>query len=74
MTHQLARTAHDVRHLCVCTPCGQLADDRDTVRGMHPKCFYEESGDDAVLGLSTDEQNKFTLGDIPTDLMKRILK
>lgn len=67
---QLARTAHDVRHLCTCGPCGKLADDRDTVQGMHPKCFYEAHGTIGVLSLSSDDQAKFRICDIPLHLMQ----
>lgn len=74
MNHRkLARTAHDVRHLCVCEGCRDLADDRDTVRGMHPKCFYRKFGDDAVKALDTDDQAKFRICDIPADLMKILM-
>lgn len=79
-SRQLARTAHDVRHLCICEGCKELADDRDTVTtfkvrlfkefAWHPKCFHERYGDEAVLSLRPRDQAKFRLCDIPADLMK----
>ncbi len=68
-----ALTAHDVRHLKTCTSCGELADDRMTVWHMHPECYYRAYGEADVLGLPIDDQNKFSLGDIPASLMKRLL-
>lgn len=77
--------AHDVRHLCVCAHCGNLADDRETVspnhhfphvpETWHPKCLFEEYGGDYVVErLSRDQQNKFALGDIPVEVMKKLLR
>jgi hypothetical protein len=74
--------AHDVRHLCTCTKCGGLADDRATVspttypniewRG-HPECFYKAFGAVGVERLDREQQNKFALGDIPASLMKKLV-
>jgi len=76
--------AHDVRHLCTCTKCGGLADDRETVSPTyapniswqgHPSCFYEVFGPTAILErLTHEQQNKFTLGDIPASLMRKLLE
>lgn len=65
--------AHDVRHLATCEHCGGLADDRETVRDLHPKCFYELEGVAGVMALSFDDKDKFALGDIPGYLMKRLV-
>lgn len=79
---QLARTAHDVRHLCICEGCAELGDDRDMVHSLencspfafHPKCFHKRYGDEAVLKfLSKTDQDKFALSDIPTALMKQLV-
>ena len=86
LERKLARTAHDVRHLCVCEGCKELADDRDTVNpdhtqpfyrdtNWHPKCYYEKFGRQAVVErLSRDNQNKFRLCDIPAELMRELLE
>lgn len=83
-SRQLARTAHDVRHLCVCGRCGELADDRDTVTydtpasagiHWHPQCFYERYGRQVVIErLPPDQQDKFRLRDVPAGVMKRLLQ
>jgi hypothetical protein len=65
--------AHDIRHLCVCAHCDGMADDRETVRDLHPRCFYEMEGNAGVLALCSDDRDKFALGDIPVELMKRLL-
>jgi hypothetical protein len=71
---QLARTAHDVRHLCVCEGCKELADDRDTVQGMHPKCFHKKFGPDGVMALSDEDQGKFRMCDLPVSFLKKLWK
>jgi hypothetical protein len=81
-SRQLARTAHDVRHLCVCEGCKELADDRDVVRSLessphgfvwHPSCFYERHGEEAVLKfLSKEDQGKFRMCDGPVSLLKKL--
>ena len=78
---QLARTAHDVRHLCLCTKCAELADDRDTVRPIgasegqwHPACFYQAFGETAVLKqLTREQQNKFRMCDAPVAVLKKLV-
>jgi len=75
--------AHDIRHLCVCTKCGDLADDRETVSPTyapniegqwHPACFYLTFGATAVVErLTRNQQDKFALGDIPVGVMKKLL-
>lgn len=75
------RTAHDIRHLCVCARCGGLADDRRTVdlipaqrdKKWHPKCFFDEFGEAGVLDLAHWHQAKFRICDIPLDLMKKLV-
>lgn len=77
---QLARTAHDVRHLCVCKGCGELADDRDTVSDWseprpgvwHPKCFYVEFRAEGVMALSDEDQGKFRMCDLPVVDLKKL--
>lgn len=69
-SRQLAKTAHDVRHLCICRGCKQLADDRDVVKEMHPSCFYEKFGSEAVLALLADDLGKFRICDLPVHVLK----
>lgn len=66
--------AHDIRHFSTCKVCGGLADDRETVFETHPKCYYEEHGQRAVITLEEDDRNKFALGDIPASLMRELLE
>jgi hypothetical protein len=66
-------SAHDVRRLCACKECNGLADDRDTVREMHPKCFYEKFGESGVLALPSSDRGRFSLSDIPVALMKKLV-
>lgn len=66
--------AHDVRHLCVCPYCAGMGDDRDTVNAFHPKCFYEAHGEVGVMALSTDDQDKFRMCDIPDGLMRALME
>lgn len=80
-SRQLARTAHDVRHFCVCEGCKELADDRDTVHSLencspfawHPKCFYERYGEKVILKfLSKEDQGKFRMCDLPVSVLKKL--
>lgn len=60
--------AHDVRHLCMCKVCGDLADDRvaiDTkVGALHGACAFNVMGIDGLLALPDAEIRKLTISDV----------
>lgn len=82
--------AHDVRHLCVCSGCHRLADDRETVNrdhpvwgaskwewkytSWHPQCYYVQFGAQNVLCLPQSERDKIRLCDVPINVMKALLR
>lgn len=69
--------AHDVRHLTVCDACGEIGDDRTMIRhntlgNYHGECAVQFLGDE-ILDLPWEEREKFTIGDVGVDLMKKLL-
>lgn len=78
----ILKSAHDVRHLCSCSKCDKLGDERTMVdlipafpeKRWHPKCFYEEWGENYVFeNLRRADWAKFRLCDIPLKLMKKMV-
>ncbi len=77
------RKAHDVRHLCVCKGCGELGDDRKLLRldsyyhiegyYLHGDCAFRVLGA-RILDLPTSERNKFTLGEVGVEMMRRLMR
>lgn len=81
----ILRTAHDVRYLRVCAKCEGVGDDRNMISPWpihdldrdarwHPRCFFEQQGDEDVLLLCESERGKFRICDIPKSLMKRLVQ
>lgn len=72
--------AHDVRHLCVCSHCEQMGDDRSMIvsqfpESLHPACFVERYGEEAIFEkLSRDEHRLFRLSDVTHFTMQRLLE
>lgn len=78
--------AHDVRHLCVCGFCKNIGDDREMLVidlpaadygvwknvTVHGRCAYQKMGA-RILDLPSDQRAKFTLGDVDTSMMRRLL-
>lgn len=60
--------AHDVRHLCLCKVCGDLADDRSVIEtkvgSIHGSCAYNTMGIGGLLTLPDSEIRKLTISDV----------
>lgn len=60
--------AHDVRHLCICTSCGKIGDDREMIAiggdRAHGCCVFDVLGMSAVLRLPVEELKKFSIDDL----------
>lgn len=71
------KTAHDVRHLCVCSVCGNVGDDREMIprhdARYHTKCFVENFGEALVERLPRAERDKFRLCDVSHEFMCKLL-
>jgi hypothetical protein len=70
-------TAHDVRHLCVCQHCREIGDDRKMIETaydehMHGDCAFRALSD-LIFYLPTCELEKFTLGDVGPDAMRKLI-
>ena len=76
------KTSHDVRHLKICTDCGQVGDDRQMLRLQarggdklfHGSCAVKGFTFEGLLQLPISEIGKLTLADTGVELMKRIIK
>jgi hypothetical protein len=73
----MARTAHDVRYLCVCIDCGQFGDGRkmlDMPEGSyHDGCLIKRLSVGQVLRLPKAQRAKITFGAAGPALMRRLL-
>ena len=70
-------TAHDVRHLTLCTQCRELGDRRDMVeaadRVLHPGCAQRALGLKGLLALPATEKGKIRLCDVSRATMRKLL-
>jgi hypothetical protein len=74
----MARTAHDVRHLNICTSCGEFGDGRkmlDMPEGAyHDRCLINGMTVSQVLRLPKAQRAKISFGAAGPALMLRLLQ
>lgn len=74
----MSLTAHDVRHLMICSHCKSLGDRRSMVTldggQWHGGCYIDKFGKAELLKLPHKEIRKLTLGDIGPTMMRAILE
>lgn len=73
------RKAHDVRLLRTCAICDGLGLEPEMIRydggtHVHPACYYKTHGEGHVLRLMNDDLAKFRISDVPTEVMKKMLR
>ena len=72
-------TAHDVRHLAVCSICRKLCDKRESLEGVrgafyHGRCYVRRHGRTSLWQWPNTSLEKLTLDDIGVESMKLILE